>query len=103
MSPSVPRESQAALEAKLLYHSLSVEAGLGRLDIREGAEGAEGADDSDEREEDEDERRMRRPPAVIHLPPPPPKSTAPTGALQLRGAARAVADAMVSAAPAARG
>ena len=94
-------ESQAALEAKLLYHSLSVEAGLGRLDIREGAEGAEGADDSDEREEDEDERRMRRPPAVIHLPPPPPKSTAPTGALQLRGAARAVADAMVSfAAPA---
>ena len=98
VSPSVPRESQAALEAKLLYHSLSVEAGLGRLDIREGTEGAEGAEGAEEDEDEEDERRMRRPPAVIHLPPPPPKSTAPTGALQLRGAARAVADAMVSSA-----
>jgi len=102
--PGPALESQAALEAKLLYHSLSVEAGLGRLDIREGAEGADDSDDSDDSDdhEHEHERRMRRAPAVIHLPPPPPKSSAPTGALQLRGAARAVADAMVSSAAPAR-
>ena len=101
-------ESQAVLEAKLLYHSLSVEAGLGRLDIR-GPDGAPAGDGTTDRtrnidacpdDDDDDRSRMRRPPAVIHLPPPPPKpgASGPPGALQLRGPARAVADAMVSSA-----